>query len=140
MYNKMILITTLLFSAAFTQPLFADEGNKPATQHHSCGCMKNLTEKLGLSPEQAEKIKAIKQKSSEEKAKYQQELSALHHQIKKLMKASKLNEAKLDVLLDQKKELMKARIKSKYEAKQQMLNVLTAEQKVKFEAMLHNKK
>ncbi len=140
MYNKMILITTLLFSAAFTQPLFADEGNKQATQHHSCGCMKNLTEKLGLSPEQAEKIKAIKQKSSEDEAKYHLEWSNLYHHIKELMKASKLDEAKVDVLLDQKKELMKARVKNKYGAKQQILNVLTAEQKVKFEAMLNSKK
>lgn len=142
MYNKLILTTALLFSAAFSQPIFADEvtnknpKHSTCSMHASCGCMKNLTEKLGLSSEQAAKIKAIKQQEKKEKAKYHQDISTLHHQIKELMSATKLDEAKLDTLLNKKKELSKARVKSQYEARQQIMAVLNTQQKAKYEEML----
>lgn len=132
MNKKIISLLALLFSLTFTQIAFAD---KDAT-NASCGCKNNIYKKLELTPEQQTQIKAIREQANIIKIAKQKEMLSVNNQIQELIKADKLDEAKLDSLLNQKKELMASMIKNKVIVKHQIYNIFTAPQKEKYNEMM----
>ncbi len=132
MNRKIIWVLALVASVTCSQVIFANSSTTKASKPCSC----KLFKKLDLTPEQQTQINAIRDQASVLRAAKKKELVVVDHQIQELGKADKLDEAKLETLLSQKKEIMSSLIKNKIMVKQQVYNILTAQQKAKYDEMV----
>ncbi len=134
--NKIMLWTSaLILSFAFSQAIFADDQSHNSCQQSACTCDHELVDKLDLSPDQQAKIKSIRDEARLVRIAHQKERLSLHNQIEELSKADQLDEAKLEILLNRKKEITKSAIKNRMLVKQKIYNVLNAQQKAKYDEM-----
>lgn len=136
MNRKILGLVALIVTVAFNQVTFADSHYTKPSKQASCACKNNLFNKLDLTPEQQTQMKAIKEQANVQRAAKQKEIVAIDNQIQELTRADQLDEAKLDTLLNQKKEIMASVIKNKIIVKHQVYNILTAQQKDKYNEMM----
>ncbi|WP_207384182.1 Spy/CpxP family protein refolding chaperone [Legionella nagasakiensis] len=98
--------------------------------------MQKISQELNLTADQKEKIKAIKEEARKSLQANKEEMISIRTQVKELIKSDKIDEAKLNKLLEQKKEILASKMKTKIMMKNQIYNVLNAQQKAKFSAMM----
>lgn len=122
MSKKLIGLLLVSFCFLSAQSTFADH----------CPCMKKMTQELKLTSEQQAKFKEIKQNTKDLAKSKESELKSLHAEIKDLIKAEKMDEAKLDKLVQKKEEILGSMMKARIMAQHQMYQALDTEQKVKF--------
>lgn len=136
MNRKIVSLLVLVASIALSQITFADSNTTKSDTKSSCPCKNKFYKKLDLTPEQQTQINAIREQANVLRAAKQKEMQALDNQIQDVSRADQLDEAKLDALLNLKKEIMASLIKSKIMVKHQVYNVLTAQQKEKYNEMM----
>lgn len=129
--KKFIWLATFAFALILGQQSFAscDKDPKHCRAHHR---FDKLATKLELTPEQKAKIKAYKAQSHNSmKANYKQ-LKALRSQINALVKADKIDEKKLDSLVEHANKIRGAMLKNRIIMQHQMYSLLNEKQKAKF--------
>ena len=136
MNKNIVWLSTIIFCCACGQNIFADGTNIKTTQPCSCTCNKPSVKELHLSAEQETKIKAIREQASVVKAMNMKAMLTIHNQIEKLIRIGKLDDIKLDVLLDQKKDIMATMIKNRILVKHEIYSVLTPQQKTQYDGMM----
>src|SRR5690348_9555229 len=99
MSKKFIWLSVITLILTLGQPSFACSGDaKQCDAHHR---FDKLAQELNLTADQKAKIKAFKEQARASfKAKYAQ-LRSLRSQVNTLVKADKIDEAKLDSLVEQ---------------------------------------
>lgn len=109
-----------------------------------CGCSKiahkmhEAMEKLNLTPEQMEKIKAIKDKAHESLHAKRDEMKNLEMMINAAYKDGSMTEAKIDEFVVKKMHVVGAVMKTRMMERFEISKILTAEQKQKLNDMIHN--
>jgi protein CpxP len=134
MFKKLISLTVVaLLAMVINSSVFADK-----TTTHQCYCkpLETAVEKLNLTSEQQIKIKAIKKQMRESMRSKLVELRSLKPQLNGLIKSEKLDPAKLETLINQKKELLASIMKSRIMARNQIYNLLDTKQKEQFAQIL----
>jgi periplasmic protein CpxP/Spy len=130
MNKKILWIAVFALSLIFGQSAFADH-NGGFGEH-----IKKLVESLKLDPSQQAKIKTIKDQTKDKLKDTWEKMKALRQQTQEIVQADTLDESKLDNLVNQKKELIGTLIKAKITAKHQIYELLTPEQKTKFQELM----
>ncbi len=131
--NKGIMwISSMALAMFISQPVLAD-------MHPKCPCYKDMKEKmmkkLELTDEQKTKLEDVKKQYKDQLKAKHDEMKDLRQQMKDLAKADKLDEAKLDQLISQKKELVGSMTKLKVQMKHAAYGILTPEQVKKAETV-----
>ena len=139
MNKKLFWLIAFTFSVALCQPIYADQHKDESAKQVSCPCKKMWVKTLDLNDEQQAKMKAIRAQARAVKKKKKDELITINNQIQELIKLNELDESKLDVLINQKKEIMGTLMKSRAMTKHQMYNVLTPAQRAKYEDLTKEK-
>lgn len=120
---------------------FANHNN----EGKSCACMHDKIEamagSLNLTEQQQAKIKTIRSQFKDSMKAKMDEMKKLKMQAKALVHTDTLDEAKIDSIISQQKEVMGSMMKLKYTMKHDIYAVLSPEQKAKFaKAMEQHKK
>ncbi len=135
MNKTLIWMSAFVFSIAFTHTTYAKadltNGTRPP-----CACMHAMSKTLDLTEDQQAQIKKIRVQSSIVRHAERNDLLTIHNQIQELSRADKLDEQKLNILLDQKKEITVRAIKNKMLARDQIYSILNAQQKIKYDEMM----
>lgn len=128
--KKIILLPFMAFALAISPVTFA--------KSKSCPCMdvQKLEKELNLTSEQKNKIMEIRKQAKEQMKGKWEEMKNLYKQKKELVRSEKMDEAKLDELINQKKEIIATMMKTKIMTKHQIYNVLDAKQKEQYAAMM----
>lgn len=134
MNKKIILLPALMLSLAFSQGAFSHEDEMMKLKEHHV-CMHHAVSQLNLTQDQKTKIKTIKEQAKQEMKKAKSELHAIRMKMRPLVDTDTLDVAKLDALIQQKKDIIGAVMKTKLMAKHQMYTILDAKQKVMFNEM-----
>jgi Spy/CpxP family protein refolding chaperone len=140
--NKLsVLLTTVFFSFAISLPVLADS----STNSKSCSCpmmmkTKGMMDKLNLTEEQKNQIMAIKAKYKEQMKSNRAGYTALVSKMHELIKSDKIDESKLEELVNQKKELVAAQFKLKIQMKHEIYHVLAPSQQQQLDAMMQDTK
>lgn len=132
--SKKLIGLACALTLMLVQPGFAcDQNNKPCdAAHHR---FDKLEAALELTPEQKTKIKTYKKQTrASMKVNYAQ-LKALRSQISILVKSDKVDEAKLDSLIEQVNKIKGAMLKSRIMMQHEMYMLLTDKQKAKYQAL-----
>ncbi|KTD21622.1 Spy/CpxP family protein refolding chaperone [Legionella londiniensis] len=127
--KKIILLPLMALALAISPVAFADK---------MCPCMdiQKMEKELNLTADQKNKIMEIRKQAKEQMKATWEQMKALHQQKKELVRSEKMDQAKLDELVNQKKELMASMMKTKIMTQHQIYNVLDENQKEKFAAMM----
>ncbi|MBA4696169.1 MAG: Spy/CpxP family protein refolding chaperone [Legionella sp.] len=104
--------------------------------HHCLFHMKKMMHELNLDKAQQDKIKSIKDELKVSQKSNWDQMRGLHKQVHEIIQSNTLDNAKLDQVVDQKKELLGRMMKAHITAKQQMYNVLNDKQKAKLNQMM----
>ena len=110
------------------------EGMGPIILHKADMMLDNAAE-LGLSAEQVADIEKLKLETEKSSIMRKAEIDVIALDIKAKLKEDPINTVALSDLIDKKYDLKKSMAKSEVEALVNLKNILTAEQKAKFEAM-----
>lgn len=130
MSKKFIWLSTILLALIIGQPSFACIGDsKHCNSHHR---LDMLAQELNLTTEQKAKLKAYKEKARASLKENYGQLRLLRNQINSLVKADKLDEAKLDTLIEKVNKIRGAMLKSKILMQHEMFSLLNDKQKAKF--------
>ncbi len=135
MNKKIMFLPALALSMIFSHSTFADEDMLKDKQ---CPCIKiqKMKQELNLTPEQHDKIKAFKEKLKDDKKAKKEQLMSINKQVRELVKEDKLDEAKLDQLINQKTEIMASMMKNNIKLKHEIYGVLDSKQKKQFSAIM----
>lgn len=134
-----IMIAPMTWVASDAMATHPGHHNQMASTHQeSCGCqhMKDMMKAFDLDKSQQAKIKTIKEDLSQSQQANREQMRSIRTQIHEFITSGSTDEAKLNGLIDQKKELLGQMIKARIMAKQQMYNVLTDKQKTQFKEKL----
>ncbi|HHF7383348.1 TPA: Spy/CpxP family protein refolding chaperone, partial [Legionella anisa] len=91
-----------------------------------------LAQELNLNADQKAKLKAYREKARASLKENYAQLRLLRNQINSLIKAEKLDEAKLDVLVEKVNKIRGSILKTRIIIQHQMLTLLNDKQKAKF--------
>jgi|GEM_PF-2484755 len=135
MNKKILFLPALALSMVFSHATFADDDLLKGEQ---CPCMQiqKMKQELKLTPEQQEKIKALKEKWKEDKKAKREAMMSVNKQVRELVKEDKLDDAKLDKLVNEKTEMMASMMKNNIKLKHEIYNVLDSKQKEQFSALM----
>lgn len=137
MNKKIIWLSALAFSLMCSQATFADYADKA---HSSCPKMGMMMDKmkseLNLTADQQKKIEDLKKQMMDQKETQKAQLKAIRTQMQELIRAPQLDQTKLDSLINEKKEILGAMMKNKITMKHQIYNLLTEDQKKKWDVMM----
>jgi len=97
--------------------------------------MENMVQKLDLTADQKEKMMTMKKQAKAEMKAKHDEMHAIHKEMGPLVETDKMDEAKLDALIQQEKEVVASMTKNKMMLKHQFYGVLDAKQKAMFSTM-----
>lgn len=128
--QKFISLSVLTLIITLGQSSFACSGDSKQCnkQHHS----DNLAKELNLTPEQQAKLQTYKEEAQANfKSNYTQ-LRTLRTKINSLIQSDKMDEAKLDSLIDQVNKIRGSMLKNKVIMQHEMYTILDAKQKAKF--------
>jgi len=139
--RKITWLLAAIVSVNFSQMAFAcnDSNNKTSTTYNAntqSNLRGNFFNKLDLTPKQQTQINAIRTQANITRIKEEKDLLSIHSEIENIVMMDKIDEAKLDKLLDQKKDIMLLMIKSRIKVRHQVYNILTDKQKVKYNQMI----
>ena len=123
MSKKLIWISAFTLALFLGQPSFAQEKHQQ---------LDKLAAELNLTSEQQAKVKALKEQGYADMKANLTQLKALRGQIGDLVKADKIDEAKLDSLVEQINKIRGSMLKSRILMQHQMYSLLTEQQKAKF--------
>lgn len=137
MIKQFILAPVIALSLSAVQPVFADQ-HKDYQDKGICHCkqMAKMADKLDLTKDQKAKIKAIKETGIKTMKTDSDELRQIRKEMKNLVKSDKMDEAKLEKLIDRKKAIIASMWKEKTMLTHQMYQVLDAKQKEKFSKLM----
>ncbi|WP_133129272.1 Spy/CpxP family protein refolding chaperone [Legionella yabuuchiae] len=136
MKKSLVLLPILALSLSFSPITYADTQMKAECPCKRMEQMKKITKDLDLTADQKKQIDAIKEDSKKQLMDIHQQMMNLKKQMKDLVTVDKLDESKVDELVNQKKELVAEKTKLMLQTKNKIYNVLNAEQKQKYESML----
>ncbi|KTC78606.1 Spy/CpxP family protein refolding chaperone [Legionella cincinnatiensis] len=130
MNRKLIWLSAITLIITLGQPSFACSGDsKHCNAHHRSD---KLAKELNLTPEQEAKLQTYKEKAQANfKTNYAQ-LRTLRTQINTLIQSNKMDEAKLDSLIEQVNKIRGSMLKNKVMMQHQMFTILDTKQKAKF--------
>lgn len=97
---------------------------------------KNMFDKLDLTQEQKNQISAIKEKYKEQMKSNREEYKKLLSSMHDLIKSDKIDNAKLDDLINQKKELVASQFKLRIQMKHEIYHILTPSQQKQLDTMM----
>ncbi|AWN74378.1 Spy/CpxP family protein refolding chaperone [Legionella anisa] len=130
MSKKLLWFSTIALVLIFGQPSFACiGGSKNCDSHHR---FDRLAQELNLNADQKAKLKAYREKARASLKENYAQLRLLRNQINSLIKAEKLDEAKLDVLVEKVNKIRGSILKTRIIIQHQMLTLLNDKQKAKF--------
>ncbi len=140
MIKKFIWLSACALALTIGQPSFACPAEKNPAKHCHCNASKNPVNKLSLTDEQKAKIKVLKtQARANLKANYKQ-LKELRQQMNTLAQAEKIDEAKLDNLINQRSKIKNAMLKNRILTQQQIYTLLTDKQKLQYQELMKQPK
>lgn len=129
MYKKIVWIVALVSSLVLSQAALAD----------SWGCgegLKHMIAKMALTDAQKDKIKPIMHKLKSDMKDTWTQMKDLDNQIKQQVNSDTMDASVLNGLVDQKTKLIGNAMKAKLLAQNQVMAILTPEQKVAIKAKL----
>lgn len=138
MKNGILWISSLAFALLFSQSVIAMH------QDSNCHCrgpmmkMMMIENKLNLTQEQKDKLKSFRVQNQAQLQGSREKMKTLRNEMHELVKSDKIDEAKLDSLIAQKKELMGELMKNKVMMHHQLYSILNDSQKQQLEAMRNN--
>lgn len=132
MNKKLIWLSALTLAFTMGQTSFACPADNAQAKQCHCNGHKSMTDKLSLTDDQKSKIKAIKTQARKSLKADHQQVKSLRSQINALVTTDKLDEKKLDDLINQLAKIKTAMLKSKTIMKNQIYNVLTVQQKAQY--------
>ncbi|GGI75714.1 Spy/CpxP family protein refolding chaperone [Legionella impletisoli] len=136
MKKSLILLSVLTLTLSFSPMTFAESEMKGECPCKRMEHMKKLTQGLNLTADQKKQIDAIKEDAKKQMMQLHEQKMALKKQFHDLITADKLDESKVDELVNKKKEIYAEKVRLMVETKNKIYNVLNAEQKQKFENMM----
>ena len=135
--NKNSLGAILIACSFVLSPFsFAKSHSKPTSTPCGGAEVKMLVEKLALDTKQQANVCDIKSQLRANMQSNWENLRTVHMQINQEVMSDKMNETKLDVLIDAKVQLFTAMMKARAMSDHQIYTSLNAEQKTKFQAMI----
>lgn len=129
MYKKILWIMAFSCSLLFSQSIFAN----------SWGCgegMKQMLQSLKLTDDQKTKIQPILDQLKTSVKTAASQMGALETQISQQVTSATMDQGTLDGLVDQKAKLIGDMMKAKLTAKNQIIAILTPEQKTAILGMM----
>jgi len=136
MNKKIISSTVLAFFLSFNQAAFAMTSTTDSNKQCSCGeRFKNMMASLNLTPEQKDKIKAIKAQARQALKGKVKEMRSIRMQINTIVRSDTVDETKLDALINQKKDMIGNFMKHRAMVKHQIYMLLNDKQKAQLQQM-----
>ncbi|MCL9683711.1 Spy/CpxP family protein refolding chaperone [Legionella maioricensis] len=135
MNKKSVWLSAVALSLMIGQASFATtepSKSRPCTCHHNSP---RLSEKLNLTAEQKTKIKAIRAQTYKQLKADEEQLKALKLQMNALANNDKVDEAKLNSLIDQRNKIKGDMLKKEVMMQNQIYNTLTAQQKAQYKEL-----
>lgn len=137
MIKKFIWFTACALALMIGQTSYACPAETNPSKHCYCNDIKKSANQLNLTKEQKIKIKAIKtQTRTGAKANYAQ-LKVLRQQINSFTTTEKIDEAKLDNLINQRSKIKNALLKNHIMMRHQIYILLTDKQKQQYQEMMN---
>lgn len=136
MNKKMIWIALLGFFMIFSQGSYAGDKHPPCECGHGKFMKEEMMNKLNLTADQKAKVKAIMEKAHADKMAMKKQMMPLCEQMHALITSDNMDMAKLDSLVNQKKDLIGNKIKNKVMVRHQIYMLLNAKQKAKYNDMM----
>lgn len=138
--NKSIYgIGLFIASLLLTQLVSADSTSVSPSSTGSWWCsqrLQDIASTLKLDAGQQEKIQAIKDQLKTSTKANGEKLGALRGQINELIQSDKMDQAKLDGLVQQKIDLVSSMIRAETLSMHQIYGVLTAEQRTQYQQIM----
>ncbi|RUR15060.1 periplasmic heavy metal sensor [Legionella sp. km535] len=129
MSKKLIWLSAITLALFIGQPSFACPAEKNPSQPCHCNDSKKTSQNLNLTQEQKAKIKAIRVQARTQLKTSHKQLKVIRDQIDALIKAEKIDEAKLDQLISQRSKIKDAMLKTHILMRHQIYSLLTPQQK-----------
>ena len=129
MYKKCIWLVAFAFSLILSQTALAD----------SWGCgkgIKEMVESLNLSSDQKTKVKPILEQLKSNMKQNGMQMKALDKKLNQEIDAAKVDQAKVEGLIDQKTQIIGNMMKAKINAKVQIMPILDDKQKAELHSMV----
>ena len=147
MNKKILCLSALALSMSLSQVTLACSSDQCSSEQCSSEHMKGfsgdrfekVTEKLDLNAEQTVKVHAIKEQAKKELEQKFEEIHAVRHQINELYRATKLDESKLDSLVQKETEIFGSVLKMGAMERRDVYNVLTEQQRVKLADLIQQR-
>lgn len=137
--NKItLLLSAFCLSFAVSQPALAYSGDMKKCPCPMMKKAKQAYEKLNLTEEQKKQMKAMKEKYKDQMKANREAYKKLMSEKHALIKADKIDTAKMEELINQKKELVAAKMKMKIQMKHDLYHILTPAQQKQMDTMMHN--
>ena len=139
MINRLIAVPVLILTLSVSPLAFSDDYANDQSQNANAQfphCMHGVFQKLNLTPDQTAKIKDLKGQMKAGLQDARQKMQSLHSQIKTLVQSDKMDESKLDELVNQKKDLIGTMMKNKIMMRFNINHLLTPQQKTQFRTMV----
>jgi periplasmic protein CpxP/Spy len=133
MYKKILWMVTLVSSLMFGQLALADSG----MCHQG---LKKMLESIKLDDGQKEKIKPILEKLKSSLKDNWSQMKDMEKQIMEQSESANMDQGTVDGLIDKKVTLIGNMMKAKVTAKNQIMGILSAEQKTKMHKMMQQVK
>lgn len=133
MIKKIICISAFALSISLSQSTLACHNH---SAYLTSERYENMTKELNLTADQKNKIKAIRMESREKMKSEVKEMRKNRMKINELTIADVLDEAKVNKLISEQKELMGSIIKMRVMTKHDISKVLTAKQKTMLETKM----
>lgn len=133
MSKKLIWLSALVFAFVLGQPGFACDKSNPHCSMHQR--FDKLAQELQLTPEQKAKMKTYKEQARASMKANHAQLKALRGQINTLVKSDKIDEAKLNGLVEQVNKIRGNMLKNRIMMQHELYSILTDKQKAKYQEL-----
>ncbi|KTD41235.1 Spy/CpxP family protein refolding chaperone [Legionella parisiensis] len=130
MNKKFILLSIIVLGLLLGQPSFACIGDSKQCNPHRR--FDRLAQELNLNADQKAKLKAYREKARSSLKENYAQLRLLRNQINSLLKAEKIDETKLDALVEKVNRIKGSMLKTRIIIQHQMFALLNDRQKAKF--------
>ncbi|QMT60382.1 Spy/CpxP family protein refolding chaperone [Legionella sp. PC997] len=128
--KKFIWLSTIALTLILGQPSFACiDDSKHCNSHRQ---FDKLAQELNLTADQKAKLKAYKENATANFKEHYAQLRILRSQINSLVKTDKINETKLDALIEKVNKIRASMLRSKIMMQHEMFALLNDNQKAKF--------
>lgn len=136
MNKKMILIPAMAMSLIVSPLSFAAKYDQKDDKQCSCVKMEKMGKMLNLTDDQKAKIKKIKMEAKEQLKSQYEKMKPIRKELHQLVTSDKMDEAKLNELINKKNAIKAETMKIKYNMKNKVYNVLDEKQKQQYTEMM----